>query len=227
MFLTARCCAVVLWNMKWRLAIASVCMIYLFCWTHICSLSVCSLSTDSNCFPDIWYITEIILIAWALKIEQGFVCLVDWEIKVEHHFALMFSQPQRVVLWLVFVSTFCFCLTWQFNQFVLLVQALIIFTLDCLDFFTAEQVTLKHTYWRPSTFWSSCEVGYSFPSLCRWSLCTWCRCWVCYWCGYCSFAILWFWVLWCSASLCLLSSSNTSRSVYTTVHELKWLKLEK
>ncbi|XP_016331841.1 probable C-mannosyltransferase DPY19L3 [Sinocyclocheilus anshuiensis] len=47
---------------------------------------------------------------------------------------------QRVVLWLVFVSTFCFCLTWQFNQFVLLVQALIIFTLDCLDFFTVEQV---------------------------------------------------------------------------------------
>ncbi|XP_051557942.1 probable C-mannosyltransferase DPY19L3 isoform X1 [Myxocyprinus asiaticus] len=47
---------------------------------------------------------------------------------------------QRVVLWLVFVSTFSFCLTWQFNQFVLLVQALIIFTLDCLDFFTSEQV---------------------------------------------------------------------------------------
>ncbi|XP_067293676.1 protein C-mannosyl-transferase DPY19L3 [Pseudorasbora parva] len=47
---------------------------------------------------------------------------------------------QKVVLWLVFVSTFCFCLTWQFNQFVLLVQALIIFTLDCLDFFRAEQV---------------------------------------------------------------------------------------
>ncbi|KAF4110886.1 probable C-mannosyltransferase DPY19L3 isoform X1 [Onychostoma macrolepis] len=47
---------------------------------------------------------------------------------------------QRVVLWLVFVSTFCFCLTWQFNQFVLLVQSLIIFTLDCLDFLTAEQV---------------------------------------------------------------------------------------
>ncbi|XP_043100093.1 probable C-mannosyltransferase DPY19L3 isoform X2 [Puntigrus tetrazona] len=47
---------------------------------------------------------------------------------------------QRVVLWLVFVSTFCFCLTWQFNQFVLLVQALIIFTMDCLDFLTAEQV---------------------------------------------------------------------------------------
>lgn len=46
---------------------------------------------------------------------------------------------QKVVLWLVFVATFCFCLTWQFNQFILLVQALIIFTLDCLDFFTVEQ----------------------------------------------------------------------------------------
>uniref|UniRef100_A0A673H1F4 Probable C-mannosyltransferase DPY19L3 n=1 Tax=Sinocyclocheilus rhinocerous TaxID=307959 RepID=A0A673H1F4_9TELE len=49
---------------------------------------------------------------------------------------------QRVVLWLVFVSTFCFCLTWQFNQFVLLVQALIIFTLDCLDFFTVVSLYL-------------------------------------------------------------------------------------
>uniref|UniRef100_A0A672LDF3 Dpy-19 like C-mannosyltransferase 3 n=1 Tax=Sinocyclocheilus grahami TaxID=75366 RepID=A0A672LDF3_SINGR len=49
---------------------------------------------------------------------------------------------QRVVLWLVFVSTFCFCLTWQFNQFVLLVQALIIFTLDCLDFLTVVSLYL-------------------------------------------------------------------------------------
>ncbi|XP_066514207.1 protein C-mannosyl-transferase DPY19L3-like isoform X1 [Hoplias malabaricus] len=48
---------------------------------------------------------------------------------------------QRVVLWLVFVCTLCFCLTWQFNQFILLVQALLIFTLDALDFLTAEQVT--------------------------------------------------------------------------------------
>uniref|UniRef100_A0A8B9RN26 Dpy-19 like C-mannosyltransferase 3 n=1 Tax=Astyanax mexicanus TaxID=7994 RepID=A0A8B9RN26_ASTMX len=48
---------------------------------------------------------------------------------------------QRVVLWLVFVCTLCFCLTWQFNQFILLVQALLIFTLDALDFLTAKQVT--------------------------------------------------------------------------------------
>ncbi len=71
---------------------------------------------------------------------KGFVCLV---IRIEHSFAFVCFLPQRVVLWLVFVSTFCFCLTWQFNQFVLLVQALIIFTLDCLDFFTAEQVHSK------------------------------------------------------------------------------------
>ncbi|XP_063044863.1 probable C-mannosyltransferase DPY19L3 isoform X2 [Engraulis encrasicolus] len=48
---------------------------------------------------------------------------------------------QRVVLWLVFVSTFCFCLTWQFNQFVLFIQALVFFTMDALDFLSAEQVT--------------------------------------------------------------------------------------
>uniref|UniRef100_A0A8C1ZS74 C-mannosyltransferase DPY19L3 n=1 Tax=Cyprinus carpio TaxID=7962 RepID=A0A8C1ZS74_CYPCA len=53
---------------------------------------------------------------------------------------------QRVVLWLVFVSTFCFCLTWQFNQFVLLVQALIIFTLDCLDFFTVVSLYLMQVF---------------------------------------------------------------------------------
>ncbi|XP_017314795.1 probable C-mannosyltransferase DPY19L3 isoform X1 [Ictalurus punctatus] len=50
-------------------------------------------------------------------------------------------QHQRVVLWLVFVCTLCFCLTWQFNQFILLVQAFLIFTLDSLDFLTAEQAT--------------------------------------------------------------------------------------
>ncbi|KAB5525937.1 hypothetical protein PHYPO_G00145940 [Pangasianodon hypophthalmus] len=50
-------------------------------------------------------------------------------------------QHQRVVLWLVFVCTLCFCLTWQFNQFILLVQAFLIFTLDSLDFLTTEQAT--------------------------------------------------------------------------------------
>ncbi|KAF7687993.1 hypothetical protein HF521_013999 [Silurus meridionalis] len=50
-------------------------------------------------------------------------------------------QHQRMVLWLVFVCTLCFCLTWQFNQFILLVQAFLIFMLDSLDFLTAEQAT--------------------------------------------------------------------------------------
>lgn len=43
----------------------------------------------------------------------------------------------------MYVTTFCFCLTWQFNQFILLVQALIIYTLDCVDFLTTAQVWLQ------------------------------------------------------------------------------------
>uniref|UniRef100_A0AAQ5YQI7 Dpy-19 like C-mannosyltransferase 3 n=1 Tax=Amphiprion ocellaris TaxID=80972 RepID=A0AAQ5YQI7_AMPOC len=48
---------------------------------------------------------------------------------------------QQVMVWLMYVTTFCFCLTWQFNQFILLVQAFIIYTLDCADFLTTTQVT--------------------------------------------------------------------------------------
>uniref|UniRef100_A0A8C4NSQ7 Dpy-19 like C-mannosyltransferase 3 n=1 Tax=Dicentrarchus labrax TaxID=13489 RepID=A0A8C4NSQ7_DICLA len=53
-----------------------------------------------------------------------------------------YLRPQlTVMVWLMYVTTFCFCLTWQFNQFILLVQALIIYTLDCVDFLTTTQVT--------------------------------------------------------------------------------------
>lgn len=48
--------------------------------------------------------------------------------------------PQKVMVWLMYVMTFCFCLTWQFNQFILLVQALIIYAMDCADFLTTTQV---------------------------------------------------------------------------------------
>uniref|UniRef100_A0A3P8UJS0 Dpy-19 like C-mannosyltransferase 3 n=1 Tax=Cynoglossus semilaevis TaxID=244447 RepID=A0A3P8UJS0_CYNSE len=51
------------------------------------------------------------------------------------------SILQQVMVWLMYVTTFCFSLTWQFNQFILLIQALIIYTLDCLDFITTTQVT--------------------------------------------------------------------------------------
>ncbi|XP_020556585.1 probable C-mannosyltransferase DPY19L3 isoform X1 [Oryzias latipes] len=51
------------------------------------------------------------------------------------------SFQQKVMVWLMYVTTFCFCLTWQFNQFILLVQALIIYTLDCVDLLTTTQVT--------------------------------------------------------------------------------------
>ncbi|CAB1339586.1 unnamed protein product [Coregonus sp. 'balchen'] len=54
---------------------------------------------------------------------------------------------QKVVLWLMFLATLCFCLTWQFNQFILLVQALIIFTLDCLDLISTEQVSSLLSVW--------------------------------------------------------------------------------
>ncbi|XP_074516368.1 protein C-mannosyl-transferase DPY19L3 isoform X2 [Sebastes fasciatus] len=51
------------------------------------------------------------------------------------------ALQQKLMVWLMYVTTFCFCLTWQFNQFILLVQALIIYTLDCADFLTTTQVT--------------------------------------------------------------------------------------
>ncbi|KAM3624867.1 uncharacterized protein V6R79_003074 [Siganus canaliculatus] len=51
------------------------------------------------------------------------------------------ALQQKVMVWLMYVTTFCFCVTWQFNQFVLLVQALIVYSLDCADFLTTTQVT--------------------------------------------------------------------------------------
>ncbi|XP_013764591.1 probable C-mannosyltransferase DPY19L3 isoform X1 [Pundamilia nyererei] len=51
------------------------------------------------------------------------------------------TLQQKVMVWLMYVTTFCFCLTWQFNQFILLVQALVIYTLDCGDFLTTTRVT--------------------------------------------------------------------------------------
>uniref|UniRef100_A0A3Q2QW07 Dpy-19 like C-mannosyltransferase 3 n=1 Tax=Fundulus heteroclitus TaxID=8078 RepID=A0A3Q2QW07_FUNHE len=51
------------------------------------------------------------------------------------------STFQQVMVWLMYVTTLCFCLTWQFNQFILLVQALVIYTLDCGDLLTTTQVT--------------------------------------------------------------------------------------
>ncbi|KAF7657562.1 hypothetical protein LDENG_00024970 [Lucifuga dentata] len=51
------------------------------------------------------------------------------------------ALQQKVMVWLMYVTTFCFCLTWQFNQFILLVQALLIYTMDCVDLLTTTQVT--------------------------------------------------------------------------------------
>ncbi|KAL1007129.1 hypothetical protein UPYG_G00082400 [Umbra pygmaea] len=51
------------------------------------------------------------------------------------------ATQKKVVVWLMYLATLMFCLTWQFNQFIVLIQALIIFTLDGLDLISTEQVT--------------------------------------------------------------------------------------
>ncbi|XP_042294437.1 probable C-mannosyltransferase DPY19L3 isoform X2 [Sceloporus undulatus] len=48
---------------------------------------------------------------------------------------------ERLTLTAVFISTFLFSVTWQFNQFMLLIQALVLFTLDCLELLPRGKVT--------------------------------------------------------------------------------------
>uniref|UniRef100_A0A663M4S2 Dpy-19 like C-mannosyltransferase 3 n=1 Tax=Athene cunicularia TaxID=194338 RepID=A0A663M4S2_ATHCN len=52
-------------------------------------------------------------------------------------------QPvqERLTLIAVFISTFLFSLTWQFNQFMMLIQALALFILDCFDMLPTAKVT--------------------------------------------------------------------------------------
>ncbi|NXC45778.1 D19L3 mannosyltransferase, partial [Penelope pileata] len=52
-------------------------------------------------------------------------------------------QPaqERLTLLAVFIATFLFSLTWQFNQFMMLIQALALFILDCFDILPTTKVT--------------------------------------------------------------------------------------
>uniref|UniRef100_A0A8B9VSS2 Dpy-19 like C-mannosyltransferase 3 n=1 Tax=Anas zonorhyncha TaxID=75864 RepID=A0A8B9VSS2_9AVES len=52
-------------------------------------------------------------------------------------------QPaqERLTLLAVFIATFLFSLTWQFNQFMMLIQALALFILDCFDMLPTAKVT--------------------------------------------------------------------------------------
>ncbi|XP_058530478.1 probable C-mannosyltransferase DPY19L3 isoform X3 [Ochotona princeps] len=52
-------------------------------------------------------------------------------------------QPpsERLMLLAIFISTFLFSLTWQFNQFMMLMQALVLFVLDSLDMLPAVKAT--------------------------------------------------------------------------------------
>ncbi|MEE6500543.1 hypothetical protein FKM82_003826 [Ascaphus truei] len=51
------------------------------------------------------------------------------------------AAKEKLTLLVVFISTFIFSLTWQFNQFVLLIQAIVLFILDCADLVPAPKVT--------------------------------------------------------------------------------------
>ncbi|NXG27799.1 D19L3 mannosyltransferase, partial [Dromaius novaehollandiae] len=52
-------------------------------------------------------------------------------------------QPahERLTLLAVFIATLLFSLTWQFNQFMMLIQALVLFILDCFDMLPTAKVT--------------------------------------------------------------------------------------
>ncbi|XP_025898097.1 probable C-mannosyltransferase DPY19L3 isoform X2 [Nothoprocta perdicaria] len=52
-------------------------------------------------------------------------------------------QPahEKWTLLAVFIATFFFSLTWQFNQFMMLIQALVLFILDCFDLLPTAKVT--------------------------------------------------------------------------------------
>ncbi|XP_051918624.1 probable C-mannosyltransferase DPY19L3 isoform X2 [Hippocampus zosterae] len=51
------------------------------------------------------------------------------------------ASQQKVMVWLMYVCSLCFCVTWQFNQFIFLVQAFVVYTLDCVDVLTGVQAT--------------------------------------------------------------------------------------
>ncbi|XP_010639296.1 probable C-mannosyltransferase DPY19L3 isoform X2 [Fukomys damarensis] len=53
------------------------------------------------------------------------------------------SLSERLTLLAIFISTFLFSLTWQFNQFMMLVQAFVLFILDSLDMLPAAKKNLK------------------------------------------------------------------------------------
>lgn len=66
------------------------------------------------------------------------LCFNEGNYKVKLKFVPSF---QRLTLMAVFIATFLFSLTWQFNQFMMLIQALALFILDCLDMLPTAKVT--------------------------------------------------------------------------------------
>ncbi|XP_029464286.1 probable C-mannosyltransferase DPY19L3 isoform X2 [Rhinatrema bivittatum] len=77
---------------------------------------------------------------WALPFFAVQIAAITYLLKPE----LKLFQ-KRLTLLAVFVSTFLFSLTWQFNQFMMLIQALGLFLLDCFDLIPPEKVIWLYT----------------------------------------------------------------------------------
>ncbi|XP_066493337.1 protein C-mannosyl-transferase DPY19L3 isoform X2 [Tiliqua scincoides] len=101
----------------------------------------------SGALAAIWYITNRLdttrvefSIAlrenWALPFFAVQVAAITFLFRPHLH--PLFEGPTLLA---VFISTFLFSLTWQFNQFILLIQALVLFSLDCLDLLPNSKVT--------------------------------------------------------------------------------------
>ncbi|KAJ3592918.1 hypothetical protein NHX12_005256 [Muraenolepis orangiensis] len=92
--------------------------------------------------------------AWCVDIHEKLLGLsvlmeVEREISFRTECGLYYSYYKQMLqapsigqVWLMFVTTVCFCLTWQFNQFILLLQTLALFSLDAVDIIPARQVRL-------------------------------------------------------------------------------------
>uniref|UniRef100_A0A2K6A2A4 Dpy-19 like C-mannosyltransferase 3 n=1 Tax=Mandrillus leucophaeus TaxID=9568 RepID=A0A2K6A2A4_MANLE len=79
-----------------------------------------------------WYVTNSMLL---------FFPKCNHFISSSEKFLLPHLIGWELTLLAIFISTFLFSLTWQFNQFMMLMQALVLFTLDSLDMLPAVKAT--------------------------------------------------------------------------------------
>ncbi|KAG3255771.1 protein C-mannosyl-transferase DPY19L3 isoform X2 [Ictidomys tridecemlineatus] len=73
---------------------------------------------------------------WALPFFAIQIAAITYFLRPNLH-----SLSERLTLLAIFISTFLFSLTWQFNQFMMLMQAVVLFILDSLDMLPAVKAT--------------------------------------------------------------------------------------